>query len=71
MHKIFKCLLLLLIFNIINPQCALAYLDPGTGSMVVQTVIACITAIGVTFGMWKKSLISFFKKLTGKNNDEN
>lgn len=71
MRKIFKCLFFLLILNIICPEPAHAYLDPNTGSMVVQTVIACITAIGLTFNMWKNSVVSFFKKLKGKKNDEN
>jgi len=71
MCNVLKILLLILVLNVINPPNAYAYLDPNTGSMVVQTIIACITAIGFTFGMWKKSVIDFFKKLQGKKNDEN
>ncbi|MCR5260526.1 MAG: hypothetical protein K6C94_01685 [Candidatus Gastranaerophilales bacterium] len=71
MRNIFKVLFILFVINLINPQAAFAYLDPNTGSMVLQTIIACVTAIGLTFKMWKNSVISFFKKITGKNDDEN
>ena len=71
MRNIFKCLFVLLIFGMIDPQPTHAYLDPNTGSMVIQTIIACVATIGLTFKMWKESFLSFLKKLKGKKDDEN
>jgi len=42
------------------PACA--YLDPGTGSMIVQAVIAAIAAVSVSAGIFWKRLKSFFGK---------
>lgn len=39
---------------------AYAYLDPGTGSMIVQAVIAVVTIAGVYVGIFRKRLKSFF-----------
>lgn len=48
--------------NVIAPQCAFAYLDPGTGSMVLQMIIAGFVGIGCTFNLWKDKVKQFFKK---------
>ena len=41
-----------------TPACA--YLDPGTGSMIVQAVIAVVTIAGASVGIFWKRLKSFF-----------
>ncbi len=43
------------------------YFDPGTGSMLIQVVIATIAGVGAFFFTCKKSIISFFKGLTKKH----
>ena len=46
---------------------AYAYLDPGTGSMIVQFIIA--GSIGALFALkvfWKR-IMAFFKKILGKS----
>ena len=48
--------------NTIAPQSAFAYLDPGTGSMVLQMLIAGFVGIGCTFNIWKDKIINLFKK---------
>ena len=50
------------ILFIIFSQKAQAYIDPGSGSIIFQVIIASILTIGYTF----KSL---FLKLWGKNKD--
>lgn len=40
-----------------------AYIDPGTGSMLVQAIIAFIAAAGVFLGMFWNHVKSLLKKL--------
>ena len=39
---------------------AYAYLDPGTGSALIQGLIAAIAAIGVTVKLYWHRIIAFF-----------
>ena len=42
---------------------AFGYIDPGTGSLIVQSVIGAIAAIGVTLKLyWHKLKIFFHRK---------
>ena len=41
-----------------SPACA--YLDPGTGSMIVQALIAVFAAVSVSVGIFWKRLKVFF-----------
>lgn len=59
------CLIALL--SVVDP--ADAYLDPGTGSMVVQAVLAGIAAVSVTVGIFWQRLRIFFRQLFGKDGD--
>lgn len=40
-----------------------AYIDPGTGSMIVQAVIAAVAAIGVFISVFRRRLASFLGRL--------
>ena len=40
----------------------LAYIDPGSGSMLIQGIIAAIAAVTVSIGVYRKKIINFFKK---------
>lgn len=42
---------------------AYAYLDPGTGSMVLQAIIAAIAAAGATSAMYWAKVRVFFGRL--------
>jgi len=46
-----------------------AYLDPGTGSMIVQAVIAAVAAVSVSAGIFWKRLRAFFSKGKKKDSD--
>ena len=39
------------------------YIDPGTGSMIVQAVIGAIAAVGVSIGVFRRRLVSFLGQL--------
>ena len=49
-----------------NP--AYAYLDPGTGSMLIQGLLAAIAAASVTIGIFWRRLRSFFGRKNTKGN---
>ncbi len=44
----------------ISPTVAFAYLDPGTGSALIQGLIAAIAAIGVSIKLFWHRLVAFF-----------
>lgn len=44
------------------PATALAYIDPGTGSILIQGIIAAIAAIGVALKLYWHRFIAFFRR---------
>ena len=48
-----------------------AYLDPGTGSIILQAIIAVIALIGSYMSFYWKKVKDFFKKLKKKKSDKN
>ena len=53
---------------ILFAKSAYAYLDPGTGSMLVQAVIAAVAAASVSIGVFRRRLLSFFGRIFGRKN---
>ena len=53
---------LLILFICAAPVAAHAYIDPGTGSALIQGVIAGIAAIGVTVKLYWHRLVSLFRR---------
>lgn len=49
MSKFLVLLQLVLISNLLFPSSAFAYVDPGSGSVIVTTVLGFLAAIGYTF----------------------
>lgn len=47
---------IILIFS----ESAYAYIDPGTGSMIVQAILAAIAAVSVSVGVFWRRLKTFF-----------
>ena len=45
---------------------AYAYLDPGTGGLIVQILIASLLSIGVFFKNIKNKILELFKKKVKK-----
>lgn len=48
---------------------AYAYLDPGTGSMIVQLLLGAIAGAFVTFRLMRDRIAAMFRR-TPKNGDE-
>jgi len=61
-----QCILLLLVFA----TQAHAYIDPATGSMVIQAILAAIAAAAVSIGIFWRRIKLFLAGLFGRKNDE-
>lgn len=48
-----------------------AYIDPGTGSMILQATIAAIVGSAVTIKLLWQRIKLFFLRFVGKNKTEN
>ena len=44
-----------------------AYLDPGSGGMALQFIIAGFAAVAAFFAMFWRKITSFFGRLFGRN----
>lgn len=60
--KIFFCIYVF-ILNIVLPSKAFAYIDPGTGSMVLQIIIAAVTSIFYGLIVFKNKIITLFRNI--------
>ena len=49
---------------------AYAYLDPGTGSMILQGFIAGVAVVGVTVKLYWFKLVAFLKGKKYSNNEQ-
>jgi hypothetical protein len=63
---IFMCVFFMLIFA----NQSYAYIDPGTGSMLVQAVLAAIAVVSVSIGIFWRRIRSFLDRLFGRNRNE-
>ena len=57
-----------LVFILVNQS--YAYIDPGTGSMLVQAVLAAIAAVSVSIGIFWHRIRSFLNRLFNRNRNE-
>jgi hypothetical protein len=73
MYKLGYISLFIFSFQVIIATPAYAYLDPGTGSMILQGIIAGVAMISMTFKLWWYKLTSVFKrsKKLGQEIDNN
>ena len=55
---------------ILSSKTADAYIDPGTGSMVIQAVLATVAAVSVSIGIFWRRIRLFFDRILGRNKDE-
>lgn len=61
-----KFIILLFIFY---PQNAFAYIDPGTGGIIVQAIIGALATISIFFSRIKIIIKNFFLKFKKKKNN--
>lgn len=56
----FNILVFYFAFVFLTP--AHAYIDPGTVSIVLQSILAAIAGVAATYRLWISKIKSFFKK---------
>ena len=61
-----KILILALYFSIFYSNVSFAYLDPGTGSIIFQTIIALFVAGLTTISIWWQKVKNIFYKIFKK-----
>jgi len=59
-------LVLICVMILVEPRQAYAYLDPGTGSLLIQMLIGGVIAGLYTIKMYWYQLKSFIKRILGK-----
>lgn len=59
-------ILLSILFYSLNIKNAFAYLDPGTGSIILQAIIAVIATTSATLAYYWRKIKIVFKKLFEK-----
>lgn len=64
--KYFRYLILCLIFSLLFSQIAYAYLDPGTGSYILQLFIATLMGIGFAVKIFWRNIKIFCFNLFSK-----
>lgn len=62
--------LCLFIIFIVFPQNSYAYLDPGTGSIILQALAAALAAIITTVSVYWLKIKNFFNKFFSQNNKD-
>lgn len=66
-----KSLWLFLLFGVLFPSSAHAYVDPGTGSLILQALIAGGVSALAFFASFRRKILSFFKGDRGKRGKKN
>lgn len=61
MQRVYRSLLLATVLAT-WPVAAFAYIDPGTGSILIQGIIAAIAAVGVTLKLYWHRFVGFFRR---------
>ena len=61
--------ILLICFLVLIPKLAHAYIDPASGSMVIQALLAVLAAVSVSVGLFWQRIRSFIARLL--NRDKN
>ena len=62
---------LLLLFSLSAAFNSYGYIDPGTGSLIIQSIIGAIAAIGVTLKIyWHKLRLVFSKRQAAAKEDK-
>ena len=69
MNNHFLVIVILISLSLVYPGEAHAYVDPGSGSVIVTTILGLFAAVGYTIRKYYYRIRRFFKK-SEKNKDE-
>jgi hypothetical protein len=70
MRRSLVCAALLGALLAITPEPAYAYIDPGLGSLLFQSVMAGFLAVGAAWVGFKMKIMSFFDRRKAKKGSE-
>ena len=62
-----RILFVILAWITVFPSEAFAYLDPGTGSLLVQTLVAALAAAGYALKLYWSRIRLFFRRPADRN----
>ena len=65
-----KFLILILFFNLFFLGKAQAYIDPGSGSIILQALLGVLAAAGASISIYWNKLKNFFKKKKSEDNNK-
>ena len=65
-----KIIIITYIYLFLSSKYAHAYLDPGTGSIIIQAIIGVFLAGTLTFKAWSRKLKNFIQKIKGPKNQK-
>lgn len=67
MRTLYQLAFLLIAIGFISPMPAFAYLDAGTGSMIVQLLIGGIAGLAVIIKLYWQKFLSIFSRNSADN----
>jgi len=68
--RVFLCVVLVLGINLSTMEVAFAYLDPGTGSMLIQGLIGAVAAAFVVGRLYWYKIKTFFARMLSNKQPE-
>ena len=63
--------LVIVAFLIAYPYDAFAYIDPGTGSFLIQILLGLVFGVSLGFKFIWRRVVNFFKSLSGAKKESN
>ena len=67
----FKLAVLIFVYLLSSVSNANAYIDPGTGSIILQAILAFVAGAASTVSLWWGNLKMFIKKIFKSNKKDN
>ena len=67
----YKVVFLIVTYFLCSVSNANAYIDPGTGSIILQAILAFIAGAAATVSLWWGNLKIFIKKIFKSNKKDN
>ncbi|MFH1479554.1 MAG: hypothetical protein ABIG92_07300 [Candidatus Omnitrophota bacterium] len=62
-----KIFIIICIFYIVFPKASYAYIDPGSGSFVIQLVIGALCGLSFLVKVYWRKIISFFSNIFSRD----
>ena len=70
MKKKINTLIFVIIFSLLFSTNSYAYIDPGSGSIILQAIIAAFAGAGTAITIYWKKVKLFFSKIFKKKDNE-